>query len=200
MRIGPEMAVYKNKASKKPLFSVASSKFNGDSTNESKVEFNVHTGTHVDFPRHIYNEGKTSLSFDPTTFLRDVVVLDLMSVKAIITVDDLKKHVIHPGDFLFFKTRNSAVDEFLFDFVYLSHEAALYLRDLGISGVGIDALGIEREQKGHPTHKTLIDHDIWIIEGLRLREVPAGTYSMIALPFLLEDVDALPLTVVLQAK
>lgn len=197
MRISPTMAVYKNKESKKPIFSVATSILNGDSTNETNVAFNVHSGTHVDFPRHIFNEGATSRDFPTGYFLRNVKVLDLTTVDEKISVEDLEKHEIAENDFLLFKTKNSFSEEFDFAFVYLSAEAAAYLVRKKINGVGIDALGIERSQSGHLTHKTLMNANIWIIEGLRLKEVPAGLYFMNALPLKLDDVDALPLTVLL---
>lgn len=198
MTINEAMQVYKNRESKKPVFRVASAKSRGDSTNETDVTLNVHTGTHVDFPRHIYDDGATSKDFDLTTFLRPVKVFDLTDVKAGITAADLAKLTINPGDFIFLKTTNSFSDDFLFDFIYLTRDGAEYLQQKQISGVGIDALGIERDQAGHPSHRALIDHHIWIIEGLRLKAVPAGTYEMIALPLKLDDVDALPLSVILK--
>lgn len=197
MLINEEMQVYKNKESKKPIFEVAASQEMGDSTNETLVTLNVHTGTHVDFPRHIYKDGKTSKDFDITTFIREVKVLDFTHLSSKIGVNNLKLHDIKENDFLLFKTRNSDIDAFIFDFVYLDKDAATYLADLKISGVGIDALGIEREQSGHPSHKALMAQGIFIIEGLRLKEVSEGTYKMIALPLKLDDVDALPLSVVL---
>ncbi len=195
--ISPKMAVYKNKESKKPIFSSASSISKGDSTNETNVTFNVHSGTHVDFPRHILNEGATSSDFPTNIFMRNVKVLDLTRVNDKIGVGDLEQYDIEENDFLLFKTKNSLSEEFDFTFVYLSEEAAAYLALKKISGVGIDALGIERNQPGHLTHKTLMGQNIWIIEGLRLKEVPSGSYFMNALPLKLENVDAWPLTILL---
>ncbi len=197
MTISPSMAVYKNKESKKPIFKSASSIEEGDSTNETNVTFNVHSGTHVDFPRHILKDGATSDSFTSEVFLRNVKVIDLTFVNEKISVADLEKFNIAENDFLLFKTKNSFSEDFDFDFVYLSWEAANYLVRKKIKGVGIDALGIERNQPGHLTHKTLMGQNIWIIEGLRLKEVPAGNYFMNALPLKLANVDAWPLTVLL---
>lgn len=197
MLIHEDMQVYKNRAEKKPIFAVAGSKARGDSTNETLVTFNVHTGTHVDFPRHIYDNGATSKDFDITTFLRPVKVFDLSHLQAMITRTDLEKLDIKKDDFVLFKTKNSFSDEFKFDFIFLEKGAALYLVSLKVSGVGIDALGVERDQSGHPTHRALIDAGIWIIEGLRLKEVSEGEYFMSALPLKLDDVDALPLSVIL---
>lgn len=35
---------------------------------------------------------------------------------------------------------------------------------------------------GHPVHITLLEKEIVILEGLDLREVPAGDYDLICLP------------------
>ena len=102
------------------------------------------------------------------------------------------------GDFVLLKTQNSAQEVFDFNFIYLKADGARYLADLGVSGVGIDGLGIERDQTGHPSHHTLMENGIWIIEGLRLQAVKEGLYRMVALPLKLDDVDALPLTVILE--
>lgn len=59
-------------------------------------------------------------------------------------------------------------------------------------GVGIDSLGIERSQEGHPTHKTLFNNSIIIVEGLRLKEVVEGEYFMVIAPLKLEGTDGSP--------
>ncbi len=66
-----------------------------------------------------------------------------------------------------------------------------------IIGVGVDALGVERDQIGHPTHHILMDAGAIIIEGLRLQEVPQGSYQMFALPIKMKGVEALLLSVIL---
>ena len=42
--------------------------------------------------------------------------------------------------------------------------------------MGIDSLGIERDQTDHATHKGLLSNNIIIIEGLRLAAVSPGEY------------------------
>ncbi|EKS54207.1 cyclase, partial [Citrobacter freundii ATCC 8090 = MTCC 1658 = NBRC 12681] len=92
---------------------------------------------------------------------------------------------------------NSWEDAFSFEFVYLAQDGAAYLAEKGVRGVGTDALGIERSQEGHPTHKTLFGAGVIVIEGLRLREVPAGKYFMVAAPLKLVGTDAAPARVLL---
>jgi arylformamidase len=97
---------------------------------------------------------------------------------------------IQEDDFLLFKTKNSFKEEFINDFVFLSQDASAYLANKKIKGVGTDGLGIERSQEGHPTHKNLLSKNIVIIEGLRLKDVPEGTYQLICLPLKIDNVEA----------
>ncbi|TXK89605.1 cyclase family protein, partial [Parageobacillus sp. SY1] len=103
----------------------------------------------------------------------------------------------HENDFVLFKTKNSLEDAFNFEFIYVAEDAARYLADKKVRGVGIDALGIERSQPGHPTHKTLFSAGVIVIEGLRLKDVPEGSYFMVAAPLKLVGTDAAPARVIL---
>jgi arylformamidase len=81
--------------------------------------------------------------------------------------------------------------------VYLGLGAANYLANKGVFAIGIDALGIERNDPMHQTHHILMSQNIWIIEGLRLKDVSQKTYHCIALPIYIVESDALPLRVIL---
>jgi len=196
MAVSHLMTVYKNKIDKKPKLEVVSD-FSTQLAYETRVTMNLHTGTHMDFPLHMIKDGKASDTLDLSQLIRKVKVLDLTHIKEKIEENDLKCFDIQEKDFLLFKTSNSWIEDFDFQFIYLSESGAIYLKNLNISGVGIDALGIERDQKGHPTHHHLLSRDIIIIEGLRLKDVKGGEYQMIALPIKISSVEALPLRVVL---
>jgi len=79
----------------------------------------------------------------------------------------------------------------------VTESAAKYLAEKQIKGVGVDALGIERDQAGHPTHKTLMNHNIVILEGLRLKDIVPQSYILIALPLKFEGLDGSPVRAVL---
>ena len=81
--------------------------------------------------------------------------------------------------------------------VYSKGNSYLDYNYLYINGVGIDGLGVERAQPGHPTHRTLFANDVIVIEGLRLKDVPAGEYFMVAAPLKLVGIDAAPSRVLL---
>jgi arylformamidase len=196
MLIHEDIQVYKNKEEKKPIFKTQAN-HEDDQVHETQLTFNLHTGTHVDFPLHMIAKGKTSDTEEITNLIGSCKVLDMTKVKTSIGKEELEKHQIEEDDFLFFKTRNSNFETFLPDFVYLSEEGAKYLNSLKIRGVGTDGLGIERNQKEHPTHKILLENDIIIIEGLRLKDVPEKSYDMVCLPLKIKGVEALPARVIL---
>ncbi|WP_142826687.1 cyclase family protein [Planococcus soli] len=187
------MAVYKDKPEKQPKLNQLT---NGYVT-ETRLEMDVHTGTHIDAPLHMTVGGETFESISLDKLVGQCKVLDLTASENGISKADLEGFEIEKEDFVLFKTKNSFDDHFNFDFIYLAEDGANYLSELGVRGVGTDALGIERSQEGHPTHKTLFAHDIIIIEGLRLKEVEQGEYFMVAAPLKLAGTDASPARVML---
>lgn len=187
------MTVYKNKPEKQPKFNTVT---NGYVT-ETRMELDVHTGTHVDAPLHMVVDGDTFESVPMESLVGQAKLFDLTDVEDGITKSDLEKFDIEKGDFVLLKTKNSFDEEFNFDFIYLTKDGAEYLTEIGVRGVGIDTLGIERDQEGHPTHKTLFGNKIIIIEGLRFKEVEQGEYFMVAAPLKIEGTDASPARVLL---
>jgi arylformamidase len=196
--IESSMMVYKEKPEKIPQFQVQNNLDQGGSY-ETTLSMNLHTGTHMDFPLHMQKDGKTSTGFNPSRLITEVRVIDCGDV---VVIDEkfLAKQNIAKGYFILLKTKNSFSQTFLFDFPYLSESGARYCVQQNLQGVGIDALGIERDQPGHQTHHQLMNHDILILEGLRLQAVPAGIYQMIALPISIQGMDALPVRAILRTK
>lgn len=196
MRVTPDIITYKNNEANKPIFENQAD-FSNSSHYETRVTTNLHTGTHIDAPLHMIDGGATMEAYALDRFISGCRVLDLTDVKGMIHKEDLEPFGIGEGEFILLKTSNSLEDHFNFEFVSLAADGAAYLADLGINGVGIDSLGIERDQEGHPTHKALLSKNIIILEGLRLKEVPAGQYELIALPVRLVGVEAAPTRAVL---
>ena len=188
-KLSPEIQVYKDNPSKKPIFKTTSNHVKNHA-HETTITINLHTGTHIDFPLHMIEGGATSDSEDLNPLIGDCKVLDLTHVQEAITVEDLKPFEIKKHDFLLFKTKNSFSETFLFDFTYLTEDAAIYLKDKQIRGVGTDGLGIERAQSEHQTHKILLSNNIIIIEGLRLQDIEPKTYDLICLPLSIKGVEA----------
>ncbi|WP_027407694.1 cyclase family protein [Anoxybacteroides tepidamans] len=187
------MPVYKNKPEKQPKLATTTN----DYVTESRIDMDVHTGTHIDAPLHMVKNGETFETIPLEKLVGPCKLFDLTEVNDKITKEDLVNLNIQENDFVLLKTKNSFDEAFNFEFIYVAEDAAQYLAEKRIRGVGIDALGIERSQPGHPTHKTLFGHGIIVIEGLRLKDVAAGEYWMVAAPLKLVGTDAAPARVLL---
>ncbi|WP_044896485.1 cyclase family protein [Bacillus alveayuensis] len=187
------MPVYKNKPEKQPKIHTVTNAH----VTESRIDMDLHTGTHVDSPLHMINDGETMESISIEDLVGNVKLFDLTNVEDRITKKDLEELDIQKGDFVLFKTKNSFDEEFNFDFIFVAEDAAQHLAEIGVKGVGIDALGIERSQPGHPTHRTLFSHQVIVMEGLRLKDIPQGEYFMVAAPLKVQGTDAAPARVLL---
>jgi arylformamidase len=206
--IAPDMPVYKNRDDKRPRF-LTSRDFSSSPTYEGRLDFDLHSGTHIDMPLHLFPEGDNSDSWNSAHSFTRCHLLDFSRINGDkITAHELEEkaqeaqvdHHQSPysvGYTILLKTVNSEEDTFNFSFVYLEQSGANYLAEQNVTGVGIDALGIERDQPGHPTHKALLQSGIWILEGLRLGSVPAGEYILALLPLKISSVEALPARAVL---
>lgn len=158
----------------------------GDSANVSHVAFGVHTATHVDAPNHFIDGARRGHELDPEKLIGPCRVIDIADDVVAIEPE-------HVGDIagvtrVLFKTQNSsfwATPErgFRSDYSYLTPATAKLLVDNGIVLVGIDYLSIEKSgSPGHPVHITLLEKEVVILEGVDLREVPAGDYDLLCAP------------------
>jgi arylformamidase len=158
----------------------------GDAANVSKLCLGAHTGTHVDAPNHFV---------DGRRRVEDLDLDKLIGRCRVVELDD-SVMAIEPSHFstgdglerVLFKTRNSAFWSdpergFRTDFTFITPESARVLADSGVKLVGIDYLSVEQfGSPDHPTHITLLEKEVVILEGLDLRNVPPGEYELICLP------------------
>jgi arylformamidase len=191
MTIEESMQVWKSYPHKKPRIENVQNHDEGK-PHESLLTINTHTGTHVDAPLHMLPGGPTIETIALERLIGPARVLDLTHVKDFITKDDLVPFAIQRGERLLFKTSSSFTEEFMLDFAFLREDGAQYLAELGVGLVATDALGIERAQAEYPTHRTLMSNDVIIVEGVRLKDVPAGNYTLVIAPLKLTGIDASP--------
>lgn len=197
MEISEEMPVYKNRLEKRPKISATRTLKEG--ANESKLDIFVHTGSHVDAPYHVLEKGKTIDKLSPERFMGRAVVLDFTKTNDSITKNSLLKNKlkIQKNDIVLLKTKILPDKTFNPEFVYLDESGAKFLSSKKIKAVGIDSLGIERDQPNHLTHKILAKQDIPIFEGLDLSKVKQGRYFFHGLPLKIRRGDASPVRAVL---
>jgi arylformamidase len=167
----------------------------GDICNLSKMTLGLHTGTHVDAPSH-FIEGAPAVDQTPLAALvGPAYVADATSFEEDIRSSHLKAIVPAETERLLIKTRNSALwDRPSFDthFVGLAADAARHLVDRGVSLVGVDYLSVAPPADPAPTHIELLRAGVVILEGLDLRGVEPGAYTLICLPILVQGADGAP--------
>ncbi|MDA3847406.1 MAG: cyclase family protein [Vallitaleaceae bacterium] len=196
MTIYEGMKVYKNMPIKVPKITNLAD-YPKDGYHENQIEMNLHTGTHIDGPLHMIEGGSTTGIYPIEQMFGKARVIDLTKIEGLIEAHHLEGSDFSDVDFVLFKTRNSFDKLFNFEWIALSESAAKYLSQFSLKGVGIDALGIERAQPSHVTHKTLLRKSIMIIEGLALSEIVEGDYEFIVLPLKIQGVEGAPARAVL---
>jgi arylformamidase len=173
----------------------------GDSSNVSALHMSAHTGTHVDAPRHFYDEGTGAEALPLEMLVGRARVIELRT-RAGITGDDLAGVDLSEDVRLLIKTQNSRLwgdPAFHADYIGITESGAKYLVDHGIKVVGVDYLSVEVfRTPGAPAHHLLLGAGTIVIEGLNLREVEAGVYEMLCLPLKVVGSDGAPARVVLR--
>jgi arylformamidase len=195
--ITEHMTEYKNQ---KSIACTDLATFEQDKYRKSILRLSSHTGTHVDAPSHFLEQGKTIDQVSLGSLVGSCRVLDLTAVQEKITRQDLEKYDICADQIILLKTKNSfcqPTDLFNPNFIYIEEAAARYLADCKIKAIGIDYLGIERNQPGHETHDVLLRNDIGLIEGLRFAHVEPGNYFLCCLPIAVQGLDGAPARAIL---
>ncbi len=190
--------VWKDKDSKKPKFRITA-EFAKDRMNESRIDIDLHTGTHADAHFHMLDNGKRIDEISLNKFIGNCVVLDFTGVKNKITAKDIEKqkNKIKKNDIVLLKTLKKPIKKFDLNFTFLGKTGAEFLSNMKIKTAGIDALGVERSQPGHDTHKILFKKNISIVEGLELSKIKPGRYFFIGLPLKIKGRDGSPIRAVL---
>jgi arylformamidase len=174
----------------------------GDSSNVSKLVMGTHTGTHVDAPKHFFDDkpGVEALPLD--LLIGRARVIDV-PVRGGITETHLAQAGLREDLRVLLRTPNSALwnthDGFHEDYTYLTDSGARFLVEQGVKVVGVDYLSVEQFHKaGAPAHHALLGGGVVVIEGLDLSEADAGAYEMYCLPLRIDAADGAPARVVLK--
>jgi arylformamidase len=182
--ISPQTPVYAGDPNVK--IEVASSFAKGDHANVTALCLGAHTATHVDAPNHFIDGTRRVHELELEKLIGSCRVVEIAD--EVIAIAPAHLGNLEGVERILFKTRNSAFwntpeTGFRKDFTYISPAAARVLAEAEIKLVGIDYLSVEKfGSDDFATHITLLEKEIVIVEGLDLREVPAGDYELICLP------------------
>jgi arylformamidase len=173
----------------------------GASSNVSRLVMGTHTGTHIDAPRHFFDDGAGV----------DAVAIELLVGRARVVeigrrggigAADLETAGLREDLRVLLKTSNSALwngTAFRDNYTHLTDGGARYLVEQGVKVIGIDYLSIEQFKKpGGPAHRVLLSQGVVIIEGLNLSDVEPGMYELYCLPLRIAGADGAPARVVLK--
>ena len=175
----------------------------GAGANVSRLDFGSHTGTHVDAPKHFFDDGAGVDALSLDVLMGPARLLPFSDDVLSIGEAELRPHDLSGVTRVLLKTRNSAwlasgSTEFHPDYTYLAPDGAAYLASLGVKLVGVDYLSVEQFHSGHhKTHRTLLENSVVIVEGLDLSTPPMGPYELAVLPLRLVGLDGAPARAVL---
>ena len=172
-----------------------------DGASVSSISMGSHTGTHIDAPSHIFEDGKSVDKLQLDTLVGNAVLLDLSSIKQTIKKQDLENalnefDMTDNIDILLIKTQNSKIwtDSSSMGFesmISLDRSSGEWIVENGFKSVGIDGFSVDVEPDLE-VHRLLLGNDINIIECLDFNGVSDGVYSFVCLPLKMEGCDGSP--------
>lgn len=166
----------------------------GDHIGLSATRATVHLGAHADAPVH-YAAGGAGISERELAryFGRCQVVHVELERGQRILPEHLHAKIVAPR-VLFATGSFPDPENWNEDFCSLSPELVDELAGQGVQLVGVDTPSIDPQNDAELlAHHRVAAHDLAILEGLVLQQVPAGVYTLIALPLKIEAADAAPL-------
>jgi len=153
-----------------------------DGYNLSEIKSSLHTSTHIDFPAHFIENGKTSSDFDDINYFTGKVL--------IIDLKDFPVKKAENFDSVFIKTHNEK-DKFLKNCNSISLDNLEFLIKNKIKFIGTDFYTIEPcLSRNFLFHKELLKNNILIIENLFLEEIENGIYEYFIFPVKIYNVEA----------
>ena len=184
----------------------------GDSSNSVVVSLGNHVGTHIDFPRHFFQNGKTINDYSPDYFVFNKVSVWNIPLDAGNCIDEemLKSCKCAYGpDLLIIRTgygRFYGKEKYWNDNPGLSFAAARYIKETlpGLRALGLDFISInayKNKQEGRKAHAELLSYpEIMIIEDMNLHDLTDNVKKVIVAPLLISDADGAPCNVIAEVE
>jgi arylformamidase len=175
----------------------------GAGANVSRLDLGSHSGTHVDAPKHFFDDGAGVDTLPLDVLMGPARLIAFGDEVKSVGEAELMRHDLDGVTRLLIRTRNSTwlasgSSEFHSDYTYVAPDGAAYLAGIGVQLVGVDYLSVEQFHSGHHrTHRTLLGAGVVIVEGLSLSEPPPGDYELRCLPLKLAGLDGAPARAVL---
>jgi arylformamidase len=168
--------------------------------NVSAITMSPHVGVHADAPLHYDPQGAAVGALDLLPFLGHCRVIHALNASPLITLAHLQHALTHlPPRVLVRTYRQFPIAQFDTQLTGFDATCVQHLADLGVLLIGTDSASIDpAESKALPSHQTIRQRGLRVLENLLLDDVPEGDYELIALPLKLMTADASPVRAVLR--
>lgn len=173
-----------------------------DSLNATGLSASLHTGTHLDAPRHFYQRGQSVDQISLEGCLGPALRIDLSAKRP--------REEIHPGDLIPYQeairrhrrllldvgwAQHWGEERYFTDFPVLTGEAARWLADCQLLLLGIDTPSLDIPPNS--AHRILLEARVLILENLtHLDQLGQAEFQLIALPLRIAGAEASPVRAV----
>ena len=145
-----------------------------DNYRDTSISMTTHTGTHLDCPGHIFQNGKTINDYHVNRFYGKGCLVNCTEIN---TGSSIKKnllkgyeHQINDADFVLLYTGWSRLwekPEYFKNFPVLDIDSAQYLLQFDLKGIGVDTPSVDSvESSNLKIHTVFLSNNIIIIENL----------------------------------
>jgi len=169
----------------------------GDAVNVGALCMSMHTGSHVDAPYHVAEEGARTEELPLSAFMGNAILVEVGSEASV--CPNALPSPPH-ADRILFKTPSSEVpdEEWEEDILPFDPETISLLREREAVLIGTDAPSVDPlDSKTLPAHHALRSTGLVHLEGLCFNGVRPGRYTLLALPLKIPRADAAPVRAVL---
>lgn len=165
----------------------------------SEITIGSHAGTHIDTLLHIDAHGSGAEAYSLDQYIGDAQVIEMDSRIGAISAQDIPATT---SERVLLKTKNSQgdIDTFDPDFSALTEDGAQELLSRGVRLIGIDGPSIKRKGVSDRVHELLLSNAVVVVEGLWLKDVVPGTYTLMCLPLSIPGIDGIPVRAVLDSN
>jgi kynurenine formamidase len=169
--------------------------------NELQIRISTHTGTHIDCPLHIIDDGFDTAS-SANYFVGRALKVNCTGLEPIpLSLFQQNEEVIRNVDFLLLFTgwdHNWNKPTYFGDFPVMKVESAEYLMKFKLKGIGIDAPSFDPvNSPNFPVHKCFLGRGLILIENLtNLQTLPENGFLFSCLPLKIANGDGSPVRAV----
>ncbi len=172
----------------------------GVPVNVSRITLSTHAGSHADAPLHYAAKGTPIDRVSLSSYVGPAQLIDARAGKGSVKTGDVLTRLKPNISRVLLRTYERApLDRWDSDFRAIAPDLIESLAERGVILIGVDTPSLDPEQsKDMQAHRAILRHDMRVLEGLVLDDVPEGIYELIALPLKLVGLDAAPVRAILR--